>query len=72
MAYNVLMDDPKAQKKVSKKLAKQNVPQRNIHEQKKVNLFSHLHQYEEDVSLTKDITLVFFYLTYLCFFSLNC
>ncbi|XP_047145211.1 translation initiation factor eIF2B subunit delta isoform X1 [Hydra vulgaris] len=56
VAYNVLMDDPIAQKKVSKKLAKQNVPQRNTQEQKKVNLFSHLHQYEEDLSLTKDIS----------------
>lgn len=55
VAYNVQMDDEKVQKKVAKKLAKQQVPQRSLI-QKKVNLFSHLHQYEKDIKLTKDIS----------------
>lgn len=55
VAYNVQMDDEKVQKHISKKLAKQQVPQRKT-TQKKVDLFSHLHQYEKDISLTKDIS----------------
>jgi len=55
VAYDVQMDDEKVQKKVAKKLAKQQVPQRSLI-QKKVNLFSHLHQYEKDIKLTKDIS----------------
>lgn len=51
----VKMDDEKVQKRISKNLAKQNVPQRST-QQKKVNLFSHLHQYEKDPFLTKDIS----------------
>jgi len=51
---NVQMDDEKVQKRISKNLAKQNVPQRSV-QQKKVALFSHLHQYEKDPFLTKDI-----------------
>lgn len=54
VADNVKMDDMKVQKRVSKKLAKQHVPQRSM-QQKKVHLFSHLHQYEKDPLLTKDI-----------------
>jgi len=54
VAYNVQMDDEKVQKKISKKLAKQQVPQRSVI-QKKVNLFSHLHQYEKDLELTKEV-----------------
>ena len=48
------MDDVKVQKRVAKSLAKQQVPQRSG-TQKKVHLFAHLHQYEKDESLTKDI-----------------
>ena len=47
-------DDEKLQKKLAKKLAKENVPQRTA-VQKKVGLFSHLHQYERQQSLTKEI-----------------
>jgi len=48
------MDDERVQKRLSKNLARQNVPQRSV-QQKKVTLFSHLHQYEKDPFLTKDI-----------------
>jgi len=44
-------DDPKVQKKAAKKLEKQQVPQRT-EGQKKVNLFSHLHQFERSQSIT--------------------
>lgn len=54
VADNVQMDDVKVQKRVAKSLAKQQVPQRSG-TQKKVHLFAHLHQYEKDESLTKDI-----------------
>ena len=47
-------DDPVLQKKTSKKLEKQKVPQRS-EGQKKVALFSHLHQYERSTSITKNI-----------------
>ncbi|KAI0228007.1 Translation initiation factor eIF-2B subunit delta [Lamellibrachia satsuma] len=48
------MDDDKARKRMAKKLEKQQVPQRTVVE-KKVNLFSHLHQYEHEVSLTQSV-----------------
>ena len=54
MMSSVQADDEKLQKKIAKKLAKENVPQRTL-AQKKVGLFSHLHQYERQQSLTKDI-----------------
>ena len=48
------MDDDKARKRMAKKLDKQQVPQRTI-VGKKVNLFSHLQQYEHEVSLTQSL-----------------
>lgn len=54
VSTSVQADDEKLQKKIAKKLAKENVPQRTS-VQKKVGLFSHLHQYERQQSLTKDI-----------------
>lgn len=51
---SVQADDEKLQKKIAKKLAKENVPQR-MSVQKKVSLFSHLHQYERQQTLTKEI-----------------
>lgn len=56
MAHDLQADDEKVQKKVAKKLARQQVPQRTT-PQKKVGLFSHLHQYEKDLSLTQEISL---------------
>lgn len=47
-------DDPKVQKKAAKKLEKQQVPQRT-EGQKKVALFSHLHQYERSLSITSNM-----------------
>ncbi|XP_027046644.1 translation initiation factor eIF-2B subunit delta-like isoform X2 [Pocillopora damicornis] len=55
VAHDLQADDEKVQKKVAKKLARQQVPQRTT-PQKKVGLFSHLHQYEKDVSLTQEIS----------------
>ena len=54
MLSSVQADDEKLQKKIAKKLAKENIPQR-MSVQKKVGLFSHLHQYERQQSLTKEI-----------------
>lgn len=48
------MDDESTRRRFSKKLEKQHVPQRSD-AQRKVGLFKHLHQYEKDVSLTKNI-----------------
>ena len=48
MPAKVLRDDPNAQKKEEKKLAKQNVPQRSS-TTKKVALFNHLKQYDRDL-----------------------
>ncbi|XP_073245771.1 translation initiation factor eIF2B subunit delta-like isoform X1 [Porites lutea] len=56
VAHDLQADDEKVQKKVAKKLARQQVPQRTT-TQKKVGLFSHLHQYEKDLSLTQGISL---------------
>lgn len=67
------MDDEKVQKHISKKLAKQQVPQRKT-TQKKVDLFSHLHQYEKDISLTKDIRyskLICIFLIFILFYLSN-
>ena len=54
VSSNVQMDSEKVQKKITKTLAKQNVPQRSS-AQKKVQMFAHLHQYEKDRSLTKNL-----------------
>ena len=54
---NIKMDDDKARKRMAKKLEKQQVPQRTVVE-KKVSLFSHLHQCEHEVSLTQSIPYV--------------
>lgn len=54
VSSNVQMDSKKVQKRITKNLAKQNVPQRSA-AQKKVQMFSHLHQYEKDLLLTKNI-----------------
>ncbi|KAK2138519.1 hypothetical protein NP493_7581g00002 [Ridgeia piscesae] len=51
---HIKMDDDKARKRMAKKLEKQQVPQRTVVE-KKVSLFSHLHQCEREVSLTQSI-----------------
>ncbi|XP_028406080.1 translation initiation factor eIF-2B subunit delta-like [Dendronephthya gigantea] len=51
---SVQADNEKLQKRIAKKLAKENVPQRTS-VQKKVGLFSHLHQYERQQTLTKEI-----------------
>ncbi|XP_077990058.1 translation initiation factor eIF2B subunit delta-like [Glandiceps talaboti] len=54
VSANIQVDDPKVQKKIAKKLEKQQVPQRAA-AQRKVGLFSHLHQYERQVTLTQGI-----------------
>eukprot|EP00112_Aurelia_sp_Birch-Aquarium-sp1_P017934 Seg421.3 transcript_id=Seg421.3/GoldUCD/mRNA.D3Y31 product="Translation initiation factor eIF-2B subunit delta" protein_id=Seg421.3/GoldUCD/D3Y31 len=57
VSYQMQMDDERVQKREAKKLAKQQVPIRS-RVQKKVSLFSHLHQYEKDTSLTKEISFI--------------
>ncbi|KAJ8322255.1 hypothetical protein KUTeg_000726 [Tegillarca granosa] len=47
-------DDAATQKKLTKKLVKQHIPQRTS-AQRKVRLFNHLHQYEREVSLTQSL-----------------
>ncbi|XP_060084034.1 translation initiation factor eIF-2B subunit delta-like [Ylistrum balloti] len=47
-------DDAEIQKKVAKKLEKQQIPQRTS-TQRKVRLFNHLHQYERQSSLTSSL-----------------
>ncbi|XP_064652149.1 translation initiation factor eIF2B subunit delta-like [Lineus longissimus] len=54
VSSTVLADDAHEQKRVAKKLQKQQVPQRTK-SQKTVSLFSHLHQYEKDSKLTQKI-----------------
>ena len=58
ISSNIQMDSEKVQKRITKNLAKQNVPQRSA-TQKKVQMFSHLHQYEKDLSLTKNIRYIY-------------
>lgn len=65
VSANVQMDNEKVKKKITKTLAKQNVPQRSTTE-KKVQMFSHLYQYEKDISLTKSLR---YYLKNEFFFS---
>jgi len=47
-------DDAEAQKKVQRRLEKQQIPLRTT-AQKKVRLFNHLHQYEREYSMTKSL-----------------
>merc|ERR1719474_2622617 len=47
-------DDKKTEKKLQKKLNSQNVPPRTK-VQRQVGLFSHLHQYEREISVTRNI-----------------
>ena len=50
-------DDKKTEKKLMKKLTSQNVPARTM-AQRQVGLFSHLHQYERELSVTRDLPVV--------------
>jgi len=50
-------DDKKTEKKLLKTLSSQNVPARTK-AQRQVGLFSHLHQYEREVSVTRNIPVV--------------
>ena len=50
-------DDKKVEKKLNKTLKDQNIPQRTK-VQRQVGLFSHLHQYERELSVTKDLSVV--------------
>lgn len=50
-------DDKKTEKKLMKTLTSQNVPARTK-VQRQVGLFSHLHQYEREVSVTRNIPIV--------------
>jgi len=50
-------DDKKTEKKLLKKLTSQNVPVRTK-AQRQVGLFSHLHQYEREISVTRDLPVV--------------
>lgn len=51
----ILADDPKMQKKTAKALERQQIPKRT-EGPKKVGLFSHLHQYERSISITRDLS----------------
>ena len=51
---SVKADVPETQKKVAKKLEKQQIPKRTS-AQRKVRLFNHLQQYEREVSLTQSL-----------------
>ena len=50
----VQLDDAKTRKRIEKNLEKQRVPQRSA-SLKQISLFSHLPQYERQVSLTTNI-----------------
>jgi len=50
-------DDKKTEKKLNKVLKDQNIPQRTK-VQRQVGLFSHLHQYERELSVTKNLPVV--------------
>jgi hypothetical protein len=52
---NIQVDDKKHQAKVAKKLAKQQAPPRT-EVQKQVKMFSHLHQFKREVSLTAHLS----------------
>lgn len=51
---HLMADDAQAQKKMAKKLEKQQIPQRTK-VQRQVKLFDHLHQYEREFSLTQSL-----------------
>uniref|UniRef100_UPI00358E0416 translation initiation factor eIF2B subunit delta n=1 Tax=Myxine glutinosa TaxID=7769 RepID=UPI00358E0416 len=51
---HVQADDPAAQRRLAKKLEKQQVPQRTD-STRKVSLFSHLHQFSRQMSLTQNL-----------------
>ncbi|XP_066450446.1 translation initiation factor eIF2B subunit delta isoform X2 [Eleutherodactylus coqui] len=53
---HVLVDDPAAQKKLAKKLERQQVPCRQDYG-RKVSLFSHLHQYSRRIPLTQQMSI---------------
>ncbi|XP_075703545.1 translation initiation factor eIF2B subunit delta [Rhinoderma darwinii] len=53
---HVLVDDPAAQKKLAKKLERQQVPYRQDYG-RKVSLFSHLHQYSRKMPLTQQMSI---------------
>ena len=67
VSSNMQVDSEKVQKRITKNLAKQNVPQRSA-TQKKVQMFSHLHQYEKDLSLTKNIRYCPHFIFYLFYY----
>lgn len=54
---NVMQDIAKTRKQAARKLDKQKIPRRTD-AQKKLDLFSHLHQYEREVSLTRNLSWV--------------
>lgn len=56
LSEHVQADDPAAQKKLAKKLERQQVPLRNDYGTK-VNLFSHLHQYSKKMPLTQQMSI---------------
>lgn len=51
---HIMADDAQTQKKMAKKLEKQQIPQRTK-VQRQVRLFEHLHQYEREFSLTQSL-----------------
>ncbi|KAM4693758.1 translation initiation factor eIF2B subunit delta isoform 2-T2 [Discoglossus pictus] len=53
---HVQVDDPAAQKKLAKKLERQQVPLRKDY-RSKVSLFSHLHQYSRRIPLTQQMSI---------------
>lgn len=54
ISSNVQADDPKVMKRAAKKMEKEQIPKR-AEGPKKVGLFSHLHQYQRSVSITKEL-----------------
>ncbi|XP_043917429.1 translation initiation factor eIF-2B subunit delta isoform X2 [Protopterus annectens] len=56
LSEHVQADDPAAQKRLAKKLERQQVPLRNDYGTK-VNLFSHLHQYSKKIPLTQQTSI---------------
>lgn len=56
LSEHVLVDDPAAQKRLAKKLERQQVPFRQDYG-RKVSLFSHLHQYSRRIPLTQQMSI---------------
>lgn len=54
VSARITADDEKRNRERSKRLRKQNVPER-VSTQKQVLLFSHLHQYDSATSLTRNV-----------------